>query len=314
MKKYAYLKWANNIYDVKYKYNWIKKMPLFLRDKYILKNCPLNIEEVSILGVDGFKVVLPILLQDIEKKSRKYVQEIIDKTMEILEENSVRIIIPPKEKSNIYSYSIPIAKGEIIFPLFIYQVILKSLKIINKPLKTVEIAILDGKNKNTDLILDIVYPHVNYLSIISDDVERFKIKAKKIYEDVGLNLQLLSYNNRTALKNTNVIIDCMDNTHTYFYYAMREVIYFYMGTNKEVVKNILLKRPDIKVIDDIILSIKNKKITTDLCEMLWFISKPWFNRLLSKKYTQEDIKKITKEIKKDGWEVKSLCQYGNIIH
>ena len=50
--------------------------------------------------------------------------------MEILKENEVNIICPPKEKSNKFTYSIPIAKGN----AYLFLCILALIKIIKKAL------------------------------------------------------------------------------------------------------------------------------------------------------------------------------------
>ena len=53
---------------------------------------------------------------------------------------------------------------------------------LDKPLKYIEITIIDGENLKTDLVLDIIYPNVNYLNLI-DKLENFKEKSIDIYED-----------------------------------------------------------------------------------------------------------------------------------
>ncbi|KAE9636218.1 hypothetical protein GND95_03615 [Defluviitalea raffinosedens] len=310
MKKVAYLHWAKTSDEVNLGYNWIKKLPSFLKDQYILKNCPVKVEEVPFLETSFFEVQLPLTIEEANGKSERYLQKLMDRVMEILEEKKVKMICFSEKGKNKLYYSIPISKGDYVIPFFIYWAI---LKVAGRSLEDTEVTILDGKNKTTDLILDLIYPRVNYLNIISDETERFKVKSEEIYDDVGLNLQLLSHNKKTVLEYTDVIIDCRDIPHTDFYYCNKRAMYFYIGDNKEMVKNILIKCPDLKVIDDFILSVQGKQYSTAFCEMIWFASKEWFDLIVSKEYTLGDLKQIHKEIVKDGWKVENFCRYGNIV-
>lgn len=314
MKKFAYLNWAKTLDDIELKHNWIKSFPSFIKYRYLIKYVPIKVEEISLLGASGFAVQIPITIEEITPNSHSYIQKIIDKIMEILKENEVNIICPPKEKSNKFTYSIPIAKGKCIIPFFMYSALIKIIKeTFDESLKNIEVTIIDGNNQTTDLVLDIIYPHINYLNIVSDDIKRFNNKTVEIYEDVGLNLQLLSHNKKIPLESSEIIIDCTDKAHNDFYYCSKKTVYFYLGNNDEMAKNILIKCPHIMLIDDFILSLEKNKYSTAFCQMLWYVSKQWFEIALSKEYTFKDLKQITKEIKKEGWEIDSFCQCGKIV-
>ncbi|NLM12768.1 MAG: hypothetical protein GX209_03350 [Epulopiscium sp.] len=309
MKKVAYLYWAKTSDEIDLNYNWLKKLPSFLKDRYIIKNCPLKIKEVPFLKTAFFEVQLPFIQEEVHEKSEKYIQSFLDRVMEILKEKKIKMICFEEEEYP-FHYSIPKATGKYVIPFFIYWAILKAA---GRALQHTEVTILDGNNKTTDLILDLIYPHVNYLNIVSDDTKKFKVKSEEIYEDVGLNLQLLSHNKKIALEKTDIIVDCRDTFHTDFYYCNKKAVYFYMGNNKEMVKNILIKCPHLMVIDDFILSLHGKKYSTAFCEMICFASKEWFDMIVSKEYTLEDLKQIHKEIIKDGWTIEGFCRHGNPI-
>ena len=310
MKKVAYLHWAKTSDEIDLSHNWVKKLPSFLKDNYIMKYCPLKMKEIPLLETAFFEVQLPFTLEEVNKKSDHYIQKFLDRVMEVLKENKIKMICFTEEANNTFEYSIPKSKGEYSIPFFVYGGI---LKVAGKTLQHTKVTILDGQNKTTDLILDLIYPHVNYLNIVSDHPERFKVKSEEIYGDVGLNLQLLSHNKKIALEKSDVIIDCRDEFHTDFYYCNKKAVYFYIGTNKEIVKNIVIKCPHLMVIDDFILSLQGKKYSTAFCEMIWFASKDWFDIIVSKEYTLEDLKQIHKELLRDGWKIEGFCRYGNLI-
>ncbi|NLK22174.1 MAG: hypothetical protein GX308_08930 [Epulopiscium sp.] len=313
MKKFASLKWASSPEDIVFQHKWIKDLPSFLKDRYILKKCPIQIKEVSILKAHGYEVVLPVTREEVKGKSPEYIQNLMDKTIELLKENKVIVINPPREYGDKLSYFIKKANGNSILPIFILPAIIKAASRLNKDLKYVDVTIIDGQNAKTDLVLDILYPQLNYLNIVTSNLHRFKDKSIEIYEDVGLNLQISSHNKKMVLGDSDIIIDCTDEPHIHFYHCKRNAVYFYIGNDNDTVKNILLKREDLIVIDDFILSVQNKKFTTSFCKMIWYVSKPWLNKILSNKYDLESLNKIAKDIKRDGWKVEHFCQYGNII-
>ena len=313
MKKFAYIKWAKTEKEIYQQNQWLKFLPSFLRENYIINYCPLKMKEQSIMDLEGYEVTLPFTVEQANKKSDKVVQKIINKAMEILKSNKVKIICPPKGHIHKIDYSIYESKGQYVIPLFIFNAVKELAKKLDKPLKYIEITIIDGENLKTDLVLDIIYPNVNYLNLITDKLENFKEKSIDIYEDVGLNLQLISHNKKTTLENSDIVIDCTDSNHNNFYYCRKNSIYIYIGSNKDMVKDILLKRTDLIVIDNFSLLFKNESYTTEFCEMLWYISKPWFNNIISNDYDLILLKKIIKEINKDGWRVGEIYQYGKVI-
>lgn len=313
MKKFAYLKWAKTPEEIYFQKEWLKMFPLFLKERYIIKNCLFQSKEVLIMGSPGYEIILPFTVEDANKKSDEIVQNLMNNVMERLESNKVKIICPPKGHIHKITFSIPTSTGRSIMTLFIYLAVLKATSILNKSLKYMEVTLLDGQNIKTNVVLDILYPNINFLNILTNQPEKFKQKSVEIYEDVGLNLQISSHNKKTALENSEIVIDCTDINHSDFYYCKKNALYIYLGNNKEMVKNILLKRSDLIVIDNFIVSINNRCFSTEFCEMLWYTSKSWINIIFSNDYDLILLRKVISEIKREGWSIEDFCQYGNII-
>ncbi|HOQ16513.1 MAG TPA: hypothetical protein PLC16_02830 [Defluviitaleaceae bacterium] len=313
MKKFAYLKWAKNWEEIFNQMPWLKIFPSFLRENVIIHFCPLKLKERWIMDLPGFEVILPFTAEQVNKKAVQVIQDYINKVIERLKTEGVKIICPPKGHSHEIDFSILEAKGQYVISLLIFEAIKKLSEKLEKPLKYIEITIIDGQNLRTDLVLNILYPELNYLSILTDKTESFREKAVDIYEDVGLNLQIISYNKKTVLENSDIIIDCRDVYHSSFYYCKKNAIYIYIGGYKEMVRDILLKRKDLKIIDNVSLVLKNESYCADFCEMLWYLSKTWFKNILSGNYDLALLQKVIKEIRKEGWVIGEFYQYGRIL-
>jgi len=80
-----------------------------------------------------------------------------------------------------------------------------------------------------------------------------------------------------------------------------------------MVRDILLKRKDLKITDNVSLVLKNESYCADFCEMLWYLSKTWFKNILSGNYDLALLQKVIKEIRKEGWVIGEFYQYGRIL-
>ena len=74
MKKFAYIKWAKTEKEIYQQNQWLKFLPSFLRENYIINYCPLKMKEQSIMDLEGYEVTLPFTVEQANKKSDKVVQ------------------------------------------------------------------------------------------------------------------------------------------------------------------------------------------------------------------------------------------------
>ncbi len=309
MDRFSYIKCADCETNICVKPKIIKYLPKFFKDKYIVKTNPFVLNEINYLDTYGYEVILPFLKEETE--TFKAVT-IFNKTSAILENLNVSTA-STDIKIQDFDSKILFMGGKNIRFFFIIQSIKKVLKFLKKDLKYTEVLIIDGGDDNTYNIIDAVYRELNYLTVFTNRSNCFTDYSKKIYEDTGLNLQILEQN-KSAIKQADLIINlCADININFDYFYKRGAIYFDLCNNTNKTLEILRKREDLIIIDDLIISYNNCSINNSLLESILYIKYETFKDFIVYKQYPKDKNLISNIIKSNRLNIIGFSQYGNII-
>ena len=260
---------------------WIKKLPNCLKDLYIEKRNPYTVKETELLGARGFDVILPVT-GDYAKKHCDKMDCLLKRTMDEFEKTGCDIAAAPYGVK--LPAGLPQADGKIIFAFYLMDIIHKIYKYTDRDIRTAEIVILDGGNFLTELVVDVIYPNVNYLSIYTDRKENFEEKADYIYEDCGLNVQVFSNTKNALLRNADIVINCAMELENFDYFFKRNSLYLDVNKNRQKLLRLMAKRRDMVCIDDIKLKADRLFIMSGLFEACQYTSNPVFRNFLTKQY------------------------------
>lgn len=308
--KFASVRYCNTVDEVKMN-SLIKRLPKKISDYYIEKKNPYTCSQTNILEAEGLEVVVPLLAEEAEENTRKW-EIVLSKTLEELKEQSVEIIIPPT-KGPFLNHMIRIADGKAIFALFINNAAEKVLKLQKKDKKTSEFVIIDGGNFLTKLIIDSLYPYVNYLSIYTDREQCFEEKVKEIYEDCGLTVQVFTNCKNILLKEADVIINGGCDMENYDYYFKKKSIYFDVNKNKQKLKRLMSKRNDMFFADSIELKIDNSYYTTEVFEAVEYVKSKEFRNFLCRQYDEEKAVQLRKNMEQYPLIISAFRCNGTIV-
>lgn len=306
MDKFAHIKCADKLENIYIKSKIMKILPKYFKDKYIIKTNPFILDEIQYLNTGGYEIVLPFIKEEID--SFKAIT-IFNDTLSKLEDLSVTVA-STDIKIQDFNSKILFMEGKNILAFFMLQAIKKALKFLERDLKYTEVLIIDDKNSdNTYNIIDAIYSELNYLTVFTERADYFTEYAKKIYADTGLNLQILEQN-KSAIKDADLIINLSSNINLDYFYK-RGAIYFDLCNNSEKTVEILRKREDLNIIDDLIMSYNNSSIDNSLLETVLYIKYEYFKDfVVSKQYNKSLISNI---IKSNNLNIIAFSQYGNII-
>lgn len=306
MDKFAYIKCVDKLEDIYIKSKIMRILPKYFKDKYIIKTNPFILNEIQYLNTGGYEIVLPFIKEEID--SFKAIT-IFNDTLAKLEDLNVTVA-STNIKIQDFDSKILFMEGKNILAFFILQAIKKALKFLERDLKYTEVLIIDDKNNdNTYNIIDAIYSELNYLTIFTERADYFTEYAKKIYADTGLNLQILEQN-KSAIKDADLIINLSSNINLDYFYK-RGAIYFDLCNNSEKTVEILRKREDLNIIDDLIMSYNNSSISNSLLETILYIKYEYFKDfVVSKQYNKSLIYNI---IKSNNLNIIAFSQNGNII-
>lgn len=306
MDKFAHIKCADKVENIYIKSKIIRILPKYFKDKYIIKTNPFILNEIQYLNIRGYEIVLPFIREEMD--SFKAIT-IFNDTLAKLEDLNVTVA-STGIKIQDFKSKIFFMEGKNILTFFILQAIKKALKFLERDLKYTEVLIIDDKNSDdTYNIIDAIYSELNYLTIFTERADYFTEYAKKIYADTGLNLQILEQN-KSAIKDADLIINLSSNINLDYFYK-RGAIYFDLCNNSEKTVEILRKREDLNIIDDLIMSYNNISIDNSLLETVLYIKYEYFKDfVVSKQYNKNLISNI---IKSNNLNIIAFSQYGNII-
>lgn len=306
MDKFAHIKCADKVENIYIKSKIIRILPKYFKDKYIIKTNPFILNEIQYLNTGGYEIVLPFIKEEMD--SFKAIT-IFNDTLAKLEDLNVTVA-STDIKIQDFKSKIFFMEGKNILTFFILQAIKKALKFLERDLKYTEVLIIDDKNSdNTYNIIDAIYSELNYLTVFTERADYFTEYAKKIYADTGLNLQILEQN-KSAIKDADLIINLSSNINLDYFYK-RGAIYFDLCNNSEKTVEILRKREDLNIIDDLIMSYNNISIDNSLLETVLYIKYEYFKDFVaSKQYNKSLIYNI---IKSNNLNIIAFSQNGNII-
>jgi hypothetical protein len=312
MHGFAEIKLIDDLSHIPLKFNILRKAPGFMLDWYIRKFNPFTAEDIQILGEHGYLIKMPLTALDM-REHPEYFNELAARTLHSLRDYEVGIVLPPTQSVSEltevrFPDILPTADGRLVFALFIMQAIEKTLNLTGKNIKTAEIIIIDGSRNLTMSALDIIYPHVNYLTLITD--LNYSEKCAQVFSDCGLNVNVSNYN-RSSLENADIIINTCDE-NKYDYYFKRGAVFFQLAHRNGAL--IAAKRDDVLIVDGLRLSCdmameRGTAISLERFECgLHTMSREY--RKLKSGYSSRSIRPVTELINTLGYSVRGLLLCG----
>ncbi|MCI9353604.1 MAG: hypothetical protein HFE58_02185 [Firmicutes bacterium] len=262
------------------------KLPHSILNWYLLQYHPFYIEEMKLANVEGYKVKL---YQNLEQQTEKQKKQ-IEKLLLLLEQKDVIVlltncnIIPPD--------NIKICYGTILNSFLVLQAAQKAIKRQYKTLQESRFLIVDGENSITNLVLDILHPHVNYLSIYTNRQQYFTKKAEQIYENYGLCLEIFTGEKNKLFETFNVIINCSNAMDNYDYKIQKNAFYFDIVQNKPKMQRLLSRRNDLLLSDGLLLKWQNNTYYSKQLEAIFCITENHFHHFLYYDYHQQSVEEI----------------------
>ena len=225
--KFAIFDYAKNKNEIELKWNFLKQVPDFIWNWYVQNFCPITIKNLNFDIANGFLIKLPIEKNkfnnfDANKIFMKVLKKFDDvKIISCLDD----FVLDEKNK-------ILVSHGNYFFAFVIMDAIKKFLSNRKKKLSESEILILDNNFYLTNIVLDNIYAHVNYLSIVTQQKNLYKKKEREIFQDTGLNLQVIDYK-KNLISESDIIINIDFDDDNFFDAIKENALYFDLSNSKK---------------------------------------------------------------------------------
>ncbi len=277
MAKYAELYFAEKEENIPMNKH-LMRLPQNLRNKIIQWKLALKYEEKITWEVTGEQVQMPMTYTMYRNMPLTLRSELFKKIEKRLSQKGITHVMLPSIISTSPFEKIKECAGHYIKPFFIMEVIhfVINERIVPKALKDVEVVILDGNIDDVDMIIDFIYPYINHLTVLSNRPERFKQKSEEIFNDVGLNMQVLSYT-KGAMSQGDIIIDTHYDDPSVIHLCKPQTIYLDIANHVEKTIMLIERQKEVLVVDQFLLIKKGEIVSTTKAELLLTMDRV-FNR------------------------------------
>ena len=310
-RKFACIEYIESLEEIPIKFKVINKAPTKILDWYINKFNPYRIENLEILGEEGYLVKLPILKEEATEKLEK-MSTVTLHAMSSLRDYNVDIITVPKTCS-IEGTAQYIATGKKLVPFFIMPAINKALKIMKKELKDIEVLIL-GDSELTTALMYSIYPEVNFLSImVDDDIEKYEAFVSDIFYDTGLNLQVMK-TNKAILSSADIVINTCNSEKKFDFNFKRGVIYFDFSTDEKKRIELISKREDMLTIDGFLIKQGENTMTLPNLELGMYVKSREYRGIFLRGYDNRMAADIKSQFKNMDIRLSSFTQLHTVLN
>lgn len=260
------------------------KLPNSIVDWYLFRYRPFYIEKYQLAEAEGYKIKIYQPYEQQTEKQKKQIENILF----MLQQKEVAILLT---NGNIeLPHMIDIASGNVINALFVLEAAKKALKRQSKTLQQSKFVIIDGGDVIIDLVLEVLYPYVNYISIYTNREQYFLEKAEEIYEECGLRIEFF-YGTKNKLFDTfDIVVNCSHNIDNYDYKLQKNAFFFDVVKNKQKMQQLMARRKDLLLSDGLLLKWENHTYFSKQLEVILYITEQYFYNILKNRFQKQNVK------------------------
>ncbi len=231
-----------NLLPIKFK---LSKIDSF-KNWYISKFNPFIQNEITLGKSTGLDIKLALTHDEMINDPTLF-QDLFSRTLETLKNDGVEIITSSFPCShNMYTPN-PVS----IMSFLIFPILENSISKVGKIFKNIEIAIIDDGSVHTNIIIENIYNHINYLSLVTSFDHSSLIE--KVYNDNGLNITTFK-NDSSIISSADIVIYLKNDFFEPVHSLKSGAIFIDLSMNKNSTYNLCLKRMDVLTIDNLNLN------------------------------------------------------------
>ncbi len=274
-----------------------KKRPKFFKNLYIKRN-PFLIEETEICQTRGYNIKLGLTYEEFLQDEQLGLT-VFSKTVDFLLDLGVTAAIAPKRPALSFPHKITCTTGKLAFAFFMLEAVDKTLHLTGKSRKDVNILINDSNIARTITLIDVLYPHFNNLSILSQDFKNPMLieKAEQVFDDCGLVL-FISENSRNIIESADIIINTGETSKSYDFFYKKDAVYIDLAKSSKKTTELSSKREDIHIFNYYYVNCSQKPISADLFEAILYINSRSFRNFASGSLRSLATEPVLSDIKK----------------
>lgn len=252
---------------------WKKRLHPKIYEYYLLKKLPIKQEEVFYLNEPGLRIFLPFTKEDIKEKQdlvKRFTNKLAQKLVcnYLFAEKGLReyIELPYIGCSWLLNY--------ILFP----EILEKIVKTYQIDCKNMKLVLMDSSDSRMEYLLELLLPHLNYLTIITDRPEFFDHFIEYAFHNTGLVVEVITKPITDTLSGDFIIYLGVSEENSgadkLYYKFEKNAVVLLLDTEKLSAEHIHSRRKDLKIIYDYYITIQDERINKELvseilCGLNW---------------------------------------------
>ncbi|MDF2820794.1 MAG: hypothetical protein K0R15_1235 [Clostridiales bacterium] len=224
--------------------------------KRILKKVPIIKEEIYICGVKGYRISFPLIEEYIEHMSLQDIEKLASQMIIKLELEGTNTYVIDKKIRKYFKDEVMICDGSALKLLLLDQIIDLSLDYLNVNYSNVKIAVTDTNNNLARLAINILYKKVKSLILITDRPEYFEDLVQKCKIEGKMEIEVIDSSHRDKI-DVDILIQISDDLDKRYQLLEKGSTVLNIFSDLKQTKMLLLKRGDLRVIDDIEINTKD---------------------------------------------------------
>lgn len=262
------------------------KLPDSIIDWYLFRYRPFSIEKYNLAEIEGYKVKIYHPYEQQTEKQKKQIENILF----MLQQKEVEILLTEGDIE--LPRMIEISYGNIINAIFVLEAAKKAIKRQSKTLQQSKFVIIDGGDNIIDLVLEVLYPYVNYISIYTNREQYFGEKAEEIYEECGLRIEFFYGTKNKLFETFDIVVNCSYSMDNYDYKLQKNAFFFDVVKNKQKMEQLMARRNDLLLSDGLLLKWENHTYFSKQLEVILCVTEQCFHTILKHRFQKQTIKEV----------------------
>ncbi len=259
-------------------------LPEFLREIYYLKVYRPVFKEARLFSAEGVISYLPFKENEKNKALlEKYMQkELCRLKAEGSEFFSVKENMPVPEEFKITT-------GKSLICMLSNYLVSRSCVKRHKSFEEADIAVIDGENSLTDILLNVISPKATKIWLYTLRYDYIKPLLEDIFAQTGLCVGVCSSLNSYLLKNADIVIN-LSKDGEYFGSLSKNAVYIDIADDRNNTNRLMRLRKDVYVMRDFKIDFENKSLNPQCAETALCVINKSFREMIFSTVTPERLK------------------------
>ena len=259
-------------------------LPEFLRELYYLKVYRPVYKEAELFSTEGIILKLPFYFNE---KNSTLLEKYIQKEFCRLKEEGVEFF--SVQEGMPVPKGFKVLTGQSLICMLSNYLVSRSCVKRQKTFEEADIAVIDGGNSLTDILLNVISPKATKIWLYTLRYDYIKPLLEDIFAQTGLCIGICSSLNSHLLKNADIVINLNKNGE-YFGSLSKNAVYIDIADDRNNTNRLMRLRKDVAVMRDFKIDYNNTSLKPNCAEAALCVINKYFRDIIFNGVAPERLK------------------------